>query len=480
MSLKKDFLSGVFYSALAKYSGILISLVVASILARLLTPEEFGVVGVATVLIAFVNILGDIGIGPAVIQNNTLTENDLKSIHAFTTYLGLLLGALFFFSAPVIANIYEDGALIEICQWFSLSIVFTCWGIVPLNINYKNKKFKKIAVITLVVQIISGFAACIYAIYDGGVYALILQFVSSSVLLSIIYNFSIKLSWRLYISKDSLKKIISFSTYQFMFNLINFFSRNSDKLLIGKYIGLTQLGYYEKSYRLMMLPLQNITFVITPVLLPIFSTLQNDVKELGEKYLKLVVPLSYLAFPISVILYFCSPELILIIFGEQWKLSIMPLQILSLSVGFQILIATTGGVFQSMGETKRMFQSGLWGAIFIISSFIITIYCWKTIVAVSIGYLLAQVANVIQCFYSLFLALQLKPLIFFRKIIRPIAISIVLFVFMLLQFNYIQIHSIWMSLITKLFTGLAISSLLTNWLSPYNLYKILIKSKTIL
>ena len=96
MSLKKDFLSGVFYSALAKYSGILISLVVASILARLLTPEEFGVVGVATVLSAFVNILGDIGIGPAVIQNNTLTENDLKSIHAFTTYLGLLLGALFF------------------------------------------------------------------------------------------------------------------------------------------------------------------------------------------------------------------------------------------------------------------------------------------------------------------------------------------------------------------------------------------------
>lgn len=135
MSLKKEFLSGVFYTAVAKYSGIVISLIVSSILARLLTPQEFGVVGVATVIIAFFNILGDIGIGPAVIQHKELTDRDLSSIHTFTTYTGLVLGAFFFLSADIIADIYEDNKLVGICRLLSLSIVFTCWGIVPLNLS---------------------------------------------------------------------------------------------------------------------------------------------------------------------------------------------------------------------------------------------------------------------------------------------------------------------------------------------------------
>lgn len=118
-------------------------MVVSSILARLLTPKEFGIVGVATVIIAFFNILGDIGIGPAIIQNKQLTDRDLRSIHAFTSYVGIVLGGLFFIAADVIAYIYQDDSLINICRWLSLSIIFTCWGIVPLNLHYKSKKFKK-------------------------------------------------------------------------------------------------------------------------------------------------------------------------------------------------------------------------------------------------------------------------------------------------------------------------------------------------
>lgn len=477
MSLKKDFLSGVFYTALAKYSGIIISLVVASILARLLTPEEFGIVGVATVLIAFFNILGDIGIGPAVIQNSSLSKQDLSDIHTFTTYLGIGLGAIFFISAPWIASFYEDEALIGICRWLSLSIIFTCWGIVPLNLNYRAKQFRKIAFISLTIQFITGIFACLAAFVGWGVNSLVLQFVLSSALLSLSYNYRNELKWSYSISRESLNKITKFSSFQFMFNIVNYFSRNLDKLLIGRYIGLSQLGYYEKSYRLMMLPLQNITFVISPVLLPIFSTFQNDIKQLGEKYLKLLIPLSYLAFPLSVVLYFCSPELILIIFGNLWQPSILPLQILSFTVGFQIIISTTGGVFQAMGETKRMFYSGCWGAFFIISSFIIAIIGWKTILAVSIGYLIAQIANVIQCFYSLFIALQLKPIIFFKQVSKPIGVSCIIFGVMSLLNYYIPISSLWLSLLVKVSIGLITSFLIVDWLSPYNLYKIIVQRK---
>lgn len=477
MSLKKEFLSGVFYTAAAKYSGILISLVVASILARLLTPEEFGIVGLATVIITFFNILGDIGIGPAVIQNKNLSADDLKGIHAFTTYFGASLATIFFLCSDLIADIYNDSNLAGVCKWLSLSIFFTCWGIVPLNLQYKLKKFKKIAVITLSVQLVSGSIACIFAIYGGGVYALVLQFVSSSILLSLLYNLCSELKWSFVIYKESLLKIKSFSSYQFLFNLLNYLSRNSDKLLIGKYIGLSQLGYYEKSYRLMMLPLQNITFVISPVLLPIFSTIQDDVSQVAQKYLKLIVPLEYLAFPLSVILYFCSPELILIIFGDQWKASILPLQVLSFTVAFQIIISTTGGIFQAIGETKRMFHSGCWGAFFIIGGFVIAIFFWKTVLAVCVGYLIAQIANVIQCFYSLFIALKSNPFSFFRTLIKPIVISILIFGIMSLQSCFLPFSSLWLSLIVKAILGIFVTSILVNIVSPYNPLKILVKRK---
>ena len=475
MSLKKEFLSGVFYTAVAKYSGIVISLIVSSILARLLTPQEFGVVGVATVIIAFFNILGDIGIGPAVILHKELTDRDLSSIHTFTTYTGLVLGAFFFLSADIIADIYEDNKLVGICRLLSLSIVFTCWGIVPLNLSYKLKKFRKIAIVTLGVQLVSGFGACIYAFYGGGVYALVFQFVASSLLLSFVYNLSCGLKWSFKVTKESVNKIKSFSSYQFLFNILSYFSRNSDKLLIGRYIGLSQLGYYEKSYKLMMLPLQNITFVISPVLLPIFSTIKDDVALLGEKYIKLLIPLAYLAFPISVILYFCSPVLILIIFGSQWISSIAPLQILSFTVGFQILSSTTGGIFQALGETKRMFHSGCWGAFFIVGSFIVSILGWRTIVAVCVGYLIAQIANIIQCFYSLFKALDLSCLILFRSLLKPMGISCLIFVIMWAQNLFLPIAPIWLSLLVKVLLGIFSTIIIVQLTSPYNLYKIIKK-----
>lgn len=228
-----------------------------------------------------------------------------------------------------------------------------------------------------------------------------------------------------------------------------------------------------------MLPLQNITFVISPVLLPIFSTIQDDVKQLGEKYLKLLQPLAYLSFPLSVILYFCSPELILIIFGEQWKPSIAPLQILSFTLGFQIIISTTGGVFQALGETKKLFHTGCWGAFFIISSFIIAIWYWKTIIAVCIAYLIAQIANVIQCFCSLFIALRLNPLIFFKSLIKPMGISFIIFIIMWAQDSIITISLPWLSLLVKTSLGIILTISIVHLVSPYNLYRLIVKKDVI-
>jgi len=473
MSIKKDLLSGVFFTAVAKYSGILVTLCVTAVLSRLLTPEDFGIVGVATVIIAFFNILGDIGIGPAIIQRDNLSYKDLVSIHSFTTLMGAALAVIFFFGSWLIAYLYDSQALVHVCQILSLTILFTCWGIVPTNLQYKAKRFKKIALVTLLIQIITGAISIVYAFYGGGVYALVISSVLSAFFMAAIYNMSSRMGLRFRIDIGALRKIMSFSAYQFLFNILTYFSRNMDKLLIGRYIGLSQLGYYEKSYRLMMLPLQNITFVINPVILPIFSSLQHDLQHLGERYLRLLQPLAYLSFPISVILFFCSPELILLIFGDQWGPSIKPLQILSFTVGLQILTSTTGGIYQSANATRQMLVSGVWGASFMLSGFGISIYFWHTIEAVCYSYLFAQLANTIQCFWLLFRTLDMNVSRAFALLVKPIMISAIVFLLMWCEQHFFVINEMFISLIVKGIYGCIVSLLLVQLFSPYNVIKII-------
>lgn len=121
MSLKKDLFSGVFYTAVARYSGLIVSLVIAGVLARLIPPEDFGVVAVATVIISFFGIFSDLGVGAAVIQNKILTDGDLSKIYSFTVWTGVLLAVLFFAASWLIAAYYEKSILKSLCQWLSVN-----------------------------------------------------------------------------------------------------------------------------------------------------------------------------------------------------------------------------------------------------------------------------------------------------------------------------------------------------------------------
>lgn len=456
MSLSRDFISGVSYIALAKYSGIVVQLVITSILARLITPEEFGIVAIATVMIAFFNILSDIGIGPAIIQKKDLSFTDLSHIFSFTIYVGAIMGLIFFFFAYPISKSYNNSTLISVCQLLSICVFFSCANIVPLNINYKEKNFKYISQITLGVQFISGCISVVTALIGLGLYAIVVSQLLSSLLLFICYYSRIRLEFYYKIKMGALRKIMSFSAYQFLFNIVNYFSRNLDKLLVGKYLGMISLGYYEKSYKLMLLPLQNITFVITPVMQPFFSTYQNNYLEITNKYLKLVSLLSYLAFPVVAVLYYVSDELILLLFGDQWISSIPTFRILTFTVGLQIIISTTGSIYQSINATKELFISGCWGALFMISSFLLTIFTFGTIEAVAYGYLLAQLANFVQCFGLLFHMLN-HPLVNVMKVfIRPVLITLIMFLCGYFIFYNLNIESVWISLIVKLIVMLLI------------------------
>jgi len=427
MSIKKQLLSGVFYTAISKYAGILISLIVSAVLARLILPDDFGVVAIATVIITFFGIFTDLGIGPAIIQQKDLTEKDLSNIFSFTIIGGIVLSLLFFLSSWLIGNYYNNKTLIIICQLLSVNLFFSAINIVPNALLFKEKLFKFVAIRSLLIQVVGGTMSIGAALWGAGLYALIINPIFSSVFI-FIFTFRKKPQKLCFtLGVNSMRKIFNFSAYQFLFNVINYFSRNLDKLLIGKLMGMGALGYYEKSYRLMMLPLQNITHVISPVMHPVFSEMQNNLEKLAGSYEKVTKLLAYIGFPLSVLLYFTATEITLILFGEQWTNSIAPFQILSLSVGIQIIMSTSGSIFQAANDTKSLFICGIFSATLTVSAMLIGIFLFKTLEAVAWSICIAFTINFIQCYWMMYnITFKRNLLIFAKTLIMPIILSIIL------------------------------------------------------
>jgi len=259
-------LKGFLYTAISKYSKVFIGIIIGAILARLLTPEEFGTVALVTVFIGFFGLLGDMGIGPAIVQKKELTDKDLSSIFGLTIIMAFFLSLVFFLSAGLIAEFYDNPVLIPLVRLLSLVIFFNVIQIVPSAINRKKLRFKEMALVTLSIRIFTGAIAIYLAYNDFSYYSLVIQNIISGFLVFLVFFILYPVKFTFFLKWEPIKKIASFSSYQFAFNFINYFSRNLDNLLIGKFLGSAPLGYYNKSYSLMMLPVSNLTHVITPVL----------------------------------------------------------------------------------------------------------------------------------------------------------------------------------------------------------------------
>lgn len=456
-SYRREIVSGVFFSAITKYSSVLINFLVTVILARLISPSDFGVVAIAMVFSSFFSMLSDAGIGPAIIQSRTLDASDIESLFTFTIFLGISLSFFFFVASDMISIFYSYNDLSIIIKFLSSSILFRCASIVPMNLLMKNKCFKTIAKSTLYSHVICGIVAISCALLGFGIYSLLVVPILGSFLLFIAYyrSYSIKPAFR--ISFKPLNKIFYYSLYQFLFTVINYFSRNVDKLILGKVFGATSLGYYEKSQRLMMMPVGYLSNVISPVIQPIFSDYQDNKDWLANKSLKILEILALVGFPLSVLLYLSSTEIIIIIFGDQWYGAIYAFKILSISIGFQMIYSPQGAFFQSANATKLLFYNGLLTAALNIVSVIIGCLWLKSLTALCYGI----VASYITAFFvTYYLMCKYVFKIYFSKFLNifkhSVLISAVVFLFIWIVDIYIDHQILLVRLIIKLLVFISI------------------------
>lgn len=426
MKSKNELKKGVAINFITKYTNVIIQIILGAILSRLLTPKEFGVVAIVQVFITFFNMLSEAGIGPAIIQNKELTKEDNSSIFIFTIFLGIIFGGLFFSLGGFISNFYKNFEYIKIVRFLSISILFFTINIVPLALNMKKLKFKTVGIINVLVSVFGGLISITLAYRGFSYYSIIYGSIIRSFLIFLFNMYSSGLKVIMKFKICSIRKVFNYSAFQFLFNFINYFSRNLDNILIGKYMGNSALGFYDKAYKLMLYPVGNLTGVISPILHPILSRYQNDKKEIYYNYLRITKALALLGIPISVFLYFTSKEIILIMYGKQWVESINIFRILSCTVWIQVILSSSGAIFQAAGNTKMLFLSGLLSSITMCSGIIYGIST-NDLNKIGIGLILAFSINFFQGFYVLIkLVLKESYIEFLINLLKPVIIGIIM------------------------------------------------------
>lgn len=364
---KRNFVFGVFYTSVAKYIGIVLQIIISAILARLLTPEDFGTVAIATVFIGFINLITDFGLAPAIVQKEELTKHDIKHLFSFTAYVGLFAAVVLFLMAKYISRFYDNENLISIMKILSLNVLFATLNIVPNALLLKAKKFKLIGIRTLLIQAIGGLLAICSAFGGLGLFSLVINSVFASLGIFVFNYYHNPLVFTIKINRAAIDKVIGFSLVQFMSQIITYVNGTIDKLLVGKFLGMSDLGYYEKSYRLMRMPVSNLTYVFTPVMQPMFKELKNDMISMEYKYGKLLKFISIIAFPLSAYLYFSASDLIYIFFGSNWMPAVRPFQLFSMSAGLMMLLSSTGPIYQASCSLKSQTASCIGEAIISLS-----------------------------------------------------------------------------------------------------------------
>lgn len=428
MGMADEFKKGIFFSAIGKYSNVVIQLLVTAILSRILTPQEYGIVAVVNVFLIFFQMLADFGIGPAIIQNKTLTKEDINSIFSFSLYLAVFLAIIFAFLGTPISAFYGDDVYKPISMVLSVCLFFYGILVVPQSLLLREKRFGTVNIVTILANIASGIISIILAFAGFSYYALIIGNTVKAACMFIIFYVKTPVKAKATRDFSPLKKIFSFSKNQFLFNFINYFSRNLDSILIGRYFSASALAFYDKAYQVSLYPNQILTNVISPVIQPIMSDYETDLDKIKQVYIKITTVLATIGMPLSVFLFFHAGEIILFLFGDQWGGSVIPFQILAISVWVQMISSSTGGIFQSANKTDLLLLSGILSSIVTVIAIFIGISTGRieyvalmVIIAFGINFIQANYLLMYRMFSSNFSEV-------FKALIKPFFMALIQFV----------------------------------------------------
>lgn len=412
-----NLINNVKWVSISQIVKILCQILGMFIFSRLLSPAEIGIMAMALVVVNFTNIFRDLGTSAAVIQQPTVTEILKKTIFTLNISFGIVVFFLVFLGAPLIASFFNEPLLINVLRLVAFSFPINSATAIHLSLLERDSKFSKIAIVEVGSSVFALFIAIIFSIKGAGVYSLVAQTLLYSIFSA--FGFIFNSSWKIgfAFNYQEIKRVFSFTANLLGFNFLNFFSRNLDQVIIGKNFSAVILGHYSLAYRLMLFPIQNITFVLTRSLYPILSRLQDNSRESFKTYLHSLKAIAIIIPPLMAGIALVSKDFIYVFFGEKWLPVASILLWLAPVAVMQSFVSTTGSVFMSKGKTNILLVISIYNAILQIGAFIIGGF-FDILILIKL-YLIANLLMFIPNMYLAIRVLSGKLMDFFSVLIKP-------------------------------------------------------------
>ena len=354
-NLKQKAVKGMIWSALQKYSSMLISFISGIILARLLTPYDYGCIGMLMIFMVLAESFIDGGFGSALIQKKRPTQEDYSTIFFWNLGMAVLLYTILFISAPAIANFYEIPLLCKVLRIQGFILFIYAFNIVQRNQLQKQLNFKVLSIVTITTSVTSLVVTVFMAYHGFGVWSLVTQNILSAGIPALIFWFYVKWRPRLVFSVKSFKELFSFGSYMFLTNLMSQFGRQIQGLLIGRFYSPATMGFYSKANDTERLASQSISQVMTQVTYPLYAEMQDNKENLGRIIRRLTLTLAYLTFPLMFILMLCAKPIFVFLYSNRWIESVPYFQVLCLSGMAFCLQSVNNQSIAAIGKSRTMF-----------------------------------------------------------------------------------------------------------------------------
>ncbi len=358
-SLRDRTLRGLGWSGISQIMRQSLQIGISVLLARLLAPSDFGALAMVMVFSGFAASFSDLGLGAALVQKQDVKPKHYSTMFCLQLVVGAVLSVLLAAAAPLIAGFYKNPRLTGLCLVLAPTFILAAFAGVPMALLQKALAFRTIARIETTAALGSGTAAVLLALNGFGVWSLVAQALLTVLLTSI-------LSWHLAPQRISLsfdsgawRELRRFSVSLTGYNFINYWIRNLDNLIVGKFIGPIALGLYSRAYSLMLYPIIQVSGTVSRVMFSAMASIQDQTERLREIYLRAARLIALFTFPIMAGMSVLADLFVVTVFGPAWADTAGVLRILA-AVGLLQSVGTTlGWIYTARGRTDIMLRFGM-------------------------------------------------------------------------------------------------------------------------
>ena len=395
--------SGLFWTFGERIGAQLVSTIVTIVLARLLEPSHYGIISIVTVTIAFCDVFVSSGFGKAVVQKENAEEIDYNTAFILSECIGVLLYIILFFSAPFISQFFNEQLLNPVIRVMGIRIPIAALNNIQQSYIQKHLQFKKFFFATLIGTIVSGVIGITMAYLGAGVWALVAQYLSNTIIDTILLRIVCGWKVRIHFSRKSAKRIVSFGGKLLAGDLVDTAQREVRTVLIGKVFGSADLAFYDQGLKFPRLFVNNLTTAVSTVILPTFSEYQSEEERLKGMLRKSIHIGVFCIAPIMFGLIGCAESFVLVLLTQIWMACVPFIYIFSISYLTRPLETFCGQAILAKGRSDITLLISVIINITAIITVIVSVFIIKSVLWIASGVLVSSLVS-----YSCYVIFSIK------------------------------------------------------------------------